>query len=198
MTQTAAAQAPGGAPPAEAVDPTCVREILARHGRGRGALIAALQDLQDLYGYLPQEALKAVADETGRSLVDVYGIATFYRDDRELWEANLAEARAAAAATGAPFAEDLVDTFLDGAHYEWADNDRLAREAPRRVGRRDVRTLMDVVPLDAGLVRGSHGVPHPDPALSPVLMTTDPGLLDGDRLEATSVRDVILRHVFRE
>ena len=79
MTQTAAAQAPGGAPPAEAVDPTCVREILARHGRGRGALIAALQDLQDLYGYLPQEALKAVADETGRSLVDVYGIATFYR-----------------------------------------------------------------------------------------------------------------------
>lgn len=79
MTRTAAAQARGGARPPEAVDPERVREVLAKHGRGRGALIAALQDLQDMYGYLPEEALRTVADESGRSLVDVYGIATFYR-----------------------------------------------------------------------------------------------------------------------
>ncbi len=81
------------------------------------------------------------------ALVMALAFATFYRDDRELWEANLAEARAAVATIGSPVAEDLVDTFLDGAHYEWADNDRLAREAPRRVGRRDVRTLTDVANL---------------------------------------------------
>ena len=78
MTQTAAPQDPHGAQPPEEVDPQRVRQILARRGRGRGELITALQDLQTAYGYLPEEALRTVADETGLSLVDVYGIATFY------------------------------------------------------------------------------------------------------------------------
>jgi len=47
-------------------------------GRRQG-LIAILEDIQAKYGYLPQEALKQVAEKTGRSLVDVYGVATFYR-----------------------------------------------------------------------------------------------------------------------
>jgi len=79
MTQTAARPDRHGGQPPEAVDPRRVGAILARRGRGRGELIAALQDLQAAYGYLPEEALTAVADETGYSLVDVYGIATFYR-----------------------------------------------------------------------------------------------------------------------
>ena len=79
MTQTAAPQDPHGAQLPEEVDPERVRQILAKHDRGRGELIAALQDLQTAYGYLPEEALRTVADETGRSLVDVYGLATFYR-----------------------------------------------------------------------------------------------------------------------
>ena len=78
MTQTAATHDPQDAQLPEEVDPQRVRRILARHGRGRGELIAALQDLQAAYGYLPEEALRTVAEETGRSLVDVYGIATFY------------------------------------------------------------------------------------------------------------------------
>jgi NADH-quinone oxidoreductase subunit E len=79
MSRTAAAHSPQGVGPPVEVDPQRVREILAKHGRGRGELITALQDLQTEYGYLPQEALRMVADETGRSLVDIYGIATFYR-----------------------------------------------------------------------------------------------------------------------
>jgi NADH-quinone oxidoreductase subunit E len=79
MSRTAAAQDPQGVEPPVEVDRQRVREILAKHGRGRGQLITALQDLQTEYGYLPQEALRMVADETGRSQVDVYGIATFYR-----------------------------------------------------------------------------------------------------------------------
>jgi NADH:ubiquinone oxidoreductase subunit E len=42
-------------------------------------LIALLQDIQARHGYLPAESLKKVAQETGRSLADVYGVATFYR-----------------------------------------------------------------------------------------------------------------------
>ena len=78
MTQTVAPQDPHGSQPTEHVNPELVREILAKHSRGRGALIAVLQDVQTACGYLPEEALRAVAEETGRSLVDVYGIATFY------------------------------------------------------------------------------------------------------------------------
>jgi len=79
MSRTAATQDPKGVQPPVEVDPQRVRQILAKHGRGRGELITALQDLQTAYGYLPEEALRMVADEMDRSLVDVYGIATFYR-----------------------------------------------------------------------------------------------------------------------
>ncbi|MCK4283925.1 MAG: NAD(P)H-dependent oxidoreductase subunit E [Candidatus Brocadiae bacterium] len=65
--------------PQQGVDTKDIREIVARRGDERGGLIAVLQDIQARYGYLPQEGLKEVAEGTGRSLVDVYGVATFYR-----------------------------------------------------------------------------------------------------------------------
>ncbi|MCA9312531.1 MAG: hypothetical protein KDA21_15055, partial [Phycisphaerales bacterium] len=57
------------------------------------------------------------------------------------------------------------------------------------------RTLMDVIPLDTRLVRGSHGrVDLPAP-LRPVLVTEgdDPGW--DDTLPCRAVRDVILHHL---
>lgn len=45
----------------------------------RGGLIAILEAIQAKYSYLPEEALRIVADKTGASLVDVYGVATFYK-----------------------------------------------------------------------------------------------------------------------
>lgn len=53
--------------------------MVAKHGNERGGLIAILEEIQGNYGYLPEEALRLVARQTGRSLVDVYGVATFYR-----------------------------------------------------------------------------------------------------------------------
>ncbi len=53
--------------------------ILDKHDNARGALIAVLEEIQNEYGYLPEEALRIVADEKGLSLVDLYGVATFYR-----------------------------------------------------------------------------------------------------------------------
>jgi NADH:ubiquinone oxidoreductase subunit E len=55
-----------------------VSETAGKHAGSRGGLIAILQDIQGRYGYLPAEALKAVAAQTGRPLVDVHGVATFY------------------------------------------------------------------------------------------------------------------------
>ena len=43
------------------------------------SVISMLERVQARYNYLPEEALRKVAAETGRSLVDIYGVATFYR-----------------------------------------------------------------------------------------------------------------------
>jgi len=56
-----------------------VSRILEKHKGKRGELISILEDIQRKYGYLPEEALRAVASETGRSLTEICGTATFYR-----------------------------------------------------------------------------------------------------------------------
>lgn len=56
-----------------------ILSILDKHDGDRGGLISVLEDIQAKHNYLPPEALKVVADKTGRSLVDVYGVATFYK-----------------------------------------------------------------------------------------------------------------------
>jgi NADP-reducing hydrogenase subunit HndA len=43
-----------------------------------GALMPILQEAQKIYGYLPIEVQKMIADGTGFSLEKVYGISTFY------------------------------------------------------------------------------------------------------------------------
>lgn len=45
----------------------------------RSGLIAILEDMQAKYGYLPERELKKVSKTTGKSLVDIYGVATFYK-----------------------------------------------------------------------------------------------------------------------
>jgi NADH:ubiquinone oxidoreductase subunit E len=42
-------------------------------------LIEVLQDIQDMYGYVPAEAMKTVAQELGVPLIEVYRVATFYK-----------------------------------------------------------------------------------------------------------------------
>ncbi len=56
-----------------------ILKILEKHSDDRGGLIAILEDIQMKYGYLPEKALRIVGEKTGRSLVDIYGVATFYR-----------------------------------------------------------------------------------------------------------------------
>jgi len=56
-----------------------VLKILETHCGERGELIAILEEIQAKYSYLPEAALRIVAEKTGRSLVDIYGVATFYK-----------------------------------------------------------------------------------------------------------------------
>jgi NADH-quinone oxidoreductase subunit E len=56
-----------------------ISEIARKYKSRRGNLIAILQEVQDKYKYLPTHALEEIAEQTGRSLVDIYGVATFYK-----------------------------------------------------------------------------------------------------------------------
>lgn len=58
------------------------------------------------------------------------------------------------------------------------------------------RYLMDVIPLDASLVKGSHGRVTDAPEAGPLLMTSAPELLDADAIDATDVYGLIMNHVF--
>ena len=53
--------------------------IVEKHNNDRGGIISILQDIQAKFGYLPESALRTVAKKTGRSLVDLFGVATFYK-----------------------------------------------------------------------------------------------------------------------
>ncbi len=56
-----------------------VREVMARYGNNPARMIEILQDLQDLYGYLPKEVLEEVSRQTEVPLTRVYHVATFFK-----------------------------------------------------------------------------------------------------------------------
>ena len=55
-----------------------LKAVIAEHKDDKGALMPVLQKAQEIYGYLPIEVQKIIADEMGTSLEEVYGITTFY------------------------------------------------------------------------------------------------------------------------
>jgi predicted AlkP superfamily pyrophosphatase or phosphodiesterase len=57
------------------------------------------------------------------------------------------------------------------------------------------RSLLEVTPLDATLVRGSHGRPDVDEADRPIVLTRDRTLVDRPEIASVDVYDLIARHV---
>jgi hypothetical protein len=55
---------------------------------------------------------------------------------------------------------------------------------------------MDVVPLDASLVKGSHGRPTDNADDGPLLISSERRLIPDAPVAATAVRDIVLAHVF--
>ena len=55
-----------------------LQEIINKYKDTKGALIPVLHEAQDLYGYLPMEVQKKIAQGLEVSLAEVYGVVTFY------------------------------------------------------------------------------------------------------------------------
>jgi hypothetical protein len=59
-----------------------------------------------------------------------------------------------------------------------------------------MRYLMDVIPLDATLVRGSHGRLTDRAEDGPLLISSEPQLLGDGPVAAVDVKELLLAHVF--
>jgi len=56
-----------------------VHNIIDENGRSPDMLIQVLQDIQSEFSYLPEEAIRQVASILNLPLVQVYGVATFFK-----------------------------------------------------------------------------------------------------------------------
>ena len=54
------------------------------------------------------------------------------------------------------------------------------------------------IPLNANLVRGSHGAPAKEPSQRGVLLTSEPGVFLGGQLADTQVADIVLKQFAEE
>ncbi|MBO9154571.1 alkaline phosphatase family protein [Chitinophaga sp. GCM10012297] len=82
---------------------------------------------------------------------------------------------------------DPVEMFLDPAD-PFVKMKVIGKVLKKKLG---FRYLMDVIPLDATLIKGSHGRIAEDPKDHPVLITTQPVKAN---VQAVDVHDIILRH----
>jgi NADH:ubiquinone oxidoreductase subunit E len=56
-----------------------IKSILDKWNHDSSSLISILLDVQDVYNYLPEEALALVAEKLNIPLIKVYSAATFYK-----------------------------------------------------------------------------------------------------------------------
>ena len=68
--------------PAKASDLSLIEPVISKYKNTSGSLITVLQEIQDIYGYLPEDALCHAAIEMGIAPATVFGVATFYAQFR--------------------------------------------------------------------------------------------------------------------
>ena len=55
-----------------------IRGICQKYSTSPGSLITILNDVQEDFGWLPIQVQEIIAEETGISLSEIYGVTTFY------------------------------------------------------------------------------------------------------------------------
>ncbi len=55
-----------------------VEEVIEKYRDIKGALIPVLHEIQHLYGYLPEEALRKTSENMNIPMTEIYGVASFY------------------------------------------------------------------------------------------------------------------------
>lgn len=64
------------------VDLTLMKDVLDEYAAVKGSLITILQHTQEIYGYLPKEAIELISERTGIAAAEIMGVGTFYTQFR--------------------------------------------------------------------------------------------------------------------
>ena len=63
--------------------PARINEIVAAHAHLEGPLLPILHSVQTEFGFIPRDAIPAIAHALNLTRAEVYGVVTFYHDFRE-------------------------------------------------------------------------------------------------------------------
>ncbi len=114
-----------------------VDRIIARYACRKSRVIAMMQDIQAVFGYLPEGALRHLAGEIGVPLNRISGIATFYKAFRLMppgkHEIKLCTGTACHV-RGAEAVRDAIERDLDLREGETTDDLRFSFETVHCVG----------------------------------------------------------------
>ena len=66
----------------ESVDLSLIKDVLDKYAGVKGSLISILQKTQEIYGYIPVDAVYHIAERTGLTPAKIMGVATFYAQFR--------------------------------------------------------------------------------------------------------------------
>ena len=66
----------------ENVDLSLINDVLDQYAGVKGSLISILQKTQEIYGYVPIDAVYHISERTGLTPAKIMGVATFYAQFR--------------------------------------------------------------------------------------------------------------------
>ena len=66
----------------DSVDLSLIVGIVEKYKDTKGSLITILQGVQEIYNYVPMEAIEYIAEQTGIKPAKIYGVLTFYTQFR--------------------------------------------------------------------------------------------------------------------
>ena len=66
----------------ESVDLSLLKDVLDKYADAKGSLISILQKTQEIYGYIPIDAVYHISERTGLTPAKILGVATFYSQFR--------------------------------------------------------------------------------------------------------------------
>ncbi len=64
------------------IDLSLLDGVLSEYAGVKGSLITILQKTQDIYGYLPKEAITLISEKTNIAESEIMGVGTFYTQFR--------------------------------------------------------------------------------------------------------------------
>jgi NADP-reducing hydrogenase subunit HndA len=87
--------------------------VIEKYDGVKGAMMPILQEAQEIYGYLPIEVQRIIAEKTGTPLEEIYGVASFYAQFKFNPNGEVAVAVCLGTACYVKGSGDIIQEFSD-------------------------------------------------------------------------------------